>query len=552
MKIAPKPDNEVERLASLEALNILDTVSEKDFDQIAFLASQICNTPIALISLIDKNRQWFKSKVGFDVSETPRDLAFCAHTILQNNIFIIEDASKDERFFDSPIVSGPTNVQFYAGAPLLSPGGFPIGTVCVIDTKPKTLTAEQIKGLKCLSDQVTRLLELRLQIKKLKSAQDTLTFKTTASENISQGIVLQDARGSIIDFNPAALEILNLSANQLMGKTSMDPDWRSVHEDGSDFPGEQHPAMICLTTGKKQMNVIMGIRNSSTGTRWIEINSTPLFQTGYDKASHVVTSFANITALKTFADNRRILEAQLADAARLSILGEMASGVAHEINNPLAIIKGRIGILKRNFEQNTLDPNITAKQFQSIDTTIDRIAKIIAGLRTYSRDAQNDERQLTEVAPLIQDTLELCREKLKYESIELRVACPENIYVNCRPAQISQILMNLISNSRDAITQLDKKWIDITVTEKVNQVVFTLKDSGTGINEKISQKIMNPFFTTKAVGKGTGLGLSISTGIANSHGGTIKYDSSEKNTTFVLVLPNPPQKSQIAKNKQVA
>ena len=116
---AAKPNNEKQRLESLKALNILDTLSEAEYDQITEIASQICDTPIALISLVDENRQWFKSKVGLISSETHRDLAFCAHAILQDDIFIVENPSTDKRFFDNPLVTGEPHVQFYAGAPVL-------------------------------------------------------------------------------------------------------------------------------------------------------------------------------------------------------------------------------------------------------------------------------------------------------------------------------------------------------------------------------------------------------------------------------------------------
>jgi len=162
MQPAPFPHNENERLHSLKSYQILDTLSEEEYDALTRLAAQISGTKIALISLIDENRQWFKSKVGIDVSETPRELSFCAHAINSpSDPFIIEDARLDDRFKDNPIVQGEPNLIFYAGIPLVNGDDFPLGTLCVIDDQPKKLTNEQLEGLKTLSKSVITLLELR-------------------------------------------------------------------------------------------------------------------------------------------------------------------------------------------------------------------------------------------------------------------------------------------------------------------------------------------------------------------------------------------------------
>ena len=158
---APIPDNEAARLAALREYRILDTEAEQTYDDITALAAYVCEAPIALISLVDESRQWFKSRVGITQQETPRDVAFCAHAILQSEPLIVRDALKDERFSDSALVTRAPHIRFYAGFPLTTPDGLAVGTLCAIDRKPRHLSAERKAAMQALARQVMALLELR-------------------------------------------------------------------------------------------------------------------------------------------------------------------------------------------------------------------------------------------------------------------------------------------------------------------------------------------------------------------------------------------------------
>ncbi|MFD2167227.1 ATP-binding protein [Thalassotalea euphylliae] len=204
MKSAPLTPDEQERLKALYGYDILDTEAEKVFDDLTLLASEICETPIALISLIDPERQWFKSTVGIDAEQTPRDIAFCAHAIHEREIFEINNALEDERFADNPLVTEEPNIRFYAGAQLMTPEGFAIGTLCAISDKPKKLNNHQRKALEILSREVVAQMELRKNLRELKKASD---FKTEFLSNISHEI--RTPLNAITGFSRALTEQIN-------------------------------------------------------------------------------------------------------------------------------------------------------------------------------------------------------------------------------------------------------------------------------------------------------------------------------------------------------
>lgn len=185
---APVPKNEAKRLQVLWQYEVLDTVPEEIFDDLTDLAALICEAPIALISLVDEHRQWFKSRVGSTAKETSRDISFCAHAILQDDLFVVSDASKDPRFRQNPLVTGPKKIRFYAGAPLITPDGHALGTLCVLDKKPRKLRPEQARALSALARHVVSQLELRRHARELSVARQNGDRQRTELESAREEI----------------------------------------------------------------------------------------------------------------------------------------------------------------------------------------------------------------------------------------------------------------------------------------------------------------------------------------------------------------------------
>jgi len=229
----------------------------------------------------------------------------------------------------------------------------------------------------------------------------------------------------------------------------------------------------------------------------------------------------------------------LISKAKMSSLGEMSSGLAHEINNPLAIIIGKCQMMKTKIANNQVSLEKFDLDLDKVIATSERIAKIVKGLRSFSRNSENDPMQTVFVHQVVQDTLELCTAKFRNRTIELRIldeVGPE-FSIEARSSQLSQVLLNLLLNSYDAVDPLPTKWVELKISKSSLGVQIAITDSGNGIPEHLLGKLMHPFFTTKEVGKGTGLGLSISKGIVEDHQGRIFYDKNSPNTRFVVELP---------------
>jgi signal transduction histidine kinase len=258
-----------------------------------------------------------------------------------------------------------------------------------------------------------------------------------------------------------------------------------------------------------------------------------------------MTDFITASLLSVFAKtNSRHTQqihdqqATMAAAAKMSALGEMAGGIAHEINNPLAVIYARSLHIEKLLNRDEPKIEDAIKFAKTIFSMSERIAAIIKGMKTFSRDADSDPLEICSLKKIIEDTLILCEQRIKLIGVSLEIDSKiGDFWIQGKAVQISQVLLNLLNNSTDAIEHSQNKWITITAKSTKDRVIISVTDSGPGIPKAIREKMMDPFFTTKPVGKGTGLGLSVSRSILSNHNGSLSIDESCANTRFSIELP---------------
>ncbi len=544
MLIAPLHPKETERLDALAACRVLDSAAEPDFDGLVRLVATLLEVPVSLVSLVSDTRQWFKARVGVTERQTPRDLSFCAHAILHHEgPFIVEDARADARFADNPLVTGALGVVFYAGFPLLvGEARLPVGTLCVIDRRPRTLTATQLDALGTLARQAEVLLEGRRKTHELQSALGQLRRSEERMRAIvstmHDGVVMQGPDGAIIWNNEGAERILGTSAEQL--RTPNKTHWAGLAEDGRTLPREQYPSMVALRTGHGVHDVVMGVENPA-GRRWVRINSEPLIEPGAERAWAVVTSFVDITELKQREEELRAAH-DVAQRA-VKVQGEFLATMSHELRTPM---NGVIGMSELLLAEGPRD-ELQARRLTTIResgaallTIINDIldySKIEAGGRTLLSTAFRPGDVVDGVRALLAPVAAAKELVLEYDE----GTAPPAVFADLEATR--QVLLNLVSN---ALKFTGHGAVKVRVTQEAQRCRVAVIDTGLGIAPEHLPRLFQRFSqaeasTTRRFG-GTGLGLAISRRLVEGMGGTIGAESQVGvGSTFWFTLPLPPE-----------
>ncbi|MGZ3669018.1 MAG: PAS domain-containing sensor histidine kinase [Bdellovibrionota bacterium] len=288
--------------------------------------------------------------------------------------------------------------------------------------------------------------------------------------------------------------------------------------------------------GKRDFEPFRIVRHDGQ-VRWLQ-SVGHVVSEGVGANTRLIGALIDVTSSK---EAEQIIEAQKAKmtaASKMSALGEMAGGLAHEINNPVAIIHGNAALLKQLAATGAIDREVMEKTAGVIESTASRISKITRALRAFARDAEQDPFEKVTVKSVVDETAEFCRERFRGHGIQFIIdPIDPAIELECRPVQISQVLLNLLNNAHDVVENVPDSWIRVSATATPEMVELSVADSGAGIAPDLREKIFQPFFTAKEVGRGTGLGLSVAKGIVESHAGFLTVDANAKNTRFVVRLP---------------
>lgn len=529
MRSAGLPENEAERLAALRAYEVLDGPSTNAIDALVRVASAACGAPIALVSLVDAQRQWFLSAVGLGVKETPREVAFCSHAIHQRQLFEVPDSHADPRFSDNPLVTGAPHVRFYAGAPLVSPEGFALGTLCVIDHEPRKLDAAQQNLLSELSVAVVSLLEARkAEAERRKEA----ALLALAVEVAGLGHWRIDVKEAHLFWSSQVFAIHGLDpAGPMPG---LETAIEVYHPD--DRATVARLVERAMGTGEPFAFDLRIVRPTGEVRHVHSAGRPVLAEDG---------SCREVFGILQDNTDREVLRQRMVRNERLVTTGTLAAGVGHEINNPLTYTLANLDMALEEVRE--LSGGSPSSRMREIGELIaeareggERIRKIVRGLRAFARDEA--EVVPTELRDAIEISVNMAMHELRQRATLVSELDPVPA-VLADESRLSQVIVNLLVNAGQSFHASDPSrnriWIRTRAT--AGAVILEVEDNGPGIRPEVLPRIFDPFFTTKPVGQGTGLGLAICQSVITSIGGELRCQTRlGEGTLFRVQLPVAP------------
>lgn len=547
-------DREAQRIRSLRSYRLLDTEPEQAFDELTQLAAFVCGTPVALVSLVDECRQWFKSRVGADVEETPREVSFCAHAIEDTkDIFEVPDATKDARFADNPTVTGDPKIRFYAGVPLISKDGFALGTLCILDYVPRTLSPAQTRALKTLGKQVMVLIELRRLddesgSKKIRDRRAEARFRE--AEEMYRTLIEQvPAVAYVADYgvggkwhyiSPRIESVLGYRPQEWMQNPYL---WyERIHPEDKERAVAEEKRIWASKNDSPFKSQYRMVARDGTDV-WVsdecvivrDERGEPLYYRGV---------LIDITDLKEAELAQQRLTEQLRQSQKMDAIGRLAGGVAHDFNNLLSVIINYSHFVIEVLEED--DPR--RSDVAEILRAGERASTLVHQLLTFSRKeivspaVLNLNDVFTDMEALLRTTIG--------EQVSLVTSLDPNLWpTKADRGQLEQVIANLAVNARDAMPgggtlRVRTRNLASAGAELPRgfppgrYVCLEVDDTGEGMSAETLARAFEPFFTTKARGEGTGLGLATVYGIVQQSEGHVTAQSElGVGSTFYVYLP---------------
>jgi len=526
-----KPQEELARVTELHDLCVLDTAPEERFDRLTRIAQRLFGVNIALVSLIDHDRQWFKSRQGLDVLQTPRNISFCGHAILSDAPLVVEDAAADPRFADNPLVTGPLGIRFYAGMPLQGPKGYRVGTLCLIDQKPRTFTPEDAAALRDLAAIVSEQLANKELSEAVKAAKESESRLRQITDTVPALIAYRDRDQRFIFHNKAYEEILNLNFEQIHGRTVAElisPQAYGPVHDKAEEVLRGYPVRFERT---------YVTRNGEN--RIYDIQYFPSYGDGAD-AANIIGFFslgADITELKRI--NR--------------MKTEFISTVSHELRTPLTSIRGSLGLVLGGVVGDVPD---TVKNLVDIaNKNCERLIRLINDILDSEKIESGKmhlELTVVNMAQLVQQAIAAHEGFAEQHGVKLVLQAPDApLQARIDSDRLVQVVTNLLSNAVKFSPP------DGTVTVNVLRVDQGVRvevvDCGPGIPDNFRDRIFQKFSQADASDSrekgGTGLGLNISQALVHKMGGQIGFVSKTgAGSTFFFEFPewqNPEPAAQL-------
>lgn len=556
---APFPADERQRLAALRATGLLDTPPEAAFDDLARIAARVCGVPVALVSLVDETRQWFKARVGLDMPQTPRDQAFCGHAILSDEVMVVADATRDARFHANPLVTGKPGIRFYAGAPLALAGGQRIGTLCVIDTVARVLTDEQRDSLAALARQVVAQMELRRQVGELEQArqrqylferqlqrfnEDMTALVERRTEELKQArdraelyfdragniMVVAAVTGQVLRANRTAAEVLARPLDGIVGQ-----DWFDLC-----FPADEREAArqffatLVSGTGAADCRFHGHVRTATGELRVIAWRTTRLTD-DCGQATGLLGVGEDITSR---LETEEQLSQTLGKLERSNqSMQQFVHVASHDLREPINSILNFARLLRR--EAPGGDPARRERFTDFIVRGGERLRALVNDLLAYVRlDGLTVQPGTVNLAETAEDIRQSLSDAIGRSQATLRVSALP--VVRGDRSLLGLLLQNLIDNAIKFRRADTPPLIDVDAQQVGNELHIAVRDNGIGIAPEFQARIFEAFqrLHSRSEYEGTGLGLALCQRIAEMHGGRLFVESApERGSRFVLALP---------------